>query len=137
MAASAARCFGGELRVHAILGRNGHQETAMDDVIRDTLHLIRQRIEQLHGERGDDDDFQEGLKSAVCGIERALGAVGDGSAGTPHTEDAIGGIEGSLAELHIRLVMRGEAWVDDPAMRAKLPLADHLLAQACALLIED
>ena len=109
----------------------------MNDHIRNALHLIRQRIEQLHGECEENEEFQEGLNFAVSGIDQAIGAVGGDSANALHPEDIIGSIENSLAELHIRLETRSEAWVDDPAMRANLPLADHLLAQACALLADD
>ncbi|MFZ5722269.1 MAG: hypothetical protein ACOY33_01265 [Pseudomonadota bacterium] len=109
----------------------------MNDTLRNALHLIRQRIGQLHGEHEDDENFQEGLNFAVSGIEQALGAVGGDIAGVMHAEDAIDSIESSLAELHIRIETRSDAWIDDPAMRANLPLADHLLAQACALLADD
>ena len=109
----------------------------MNDVIRTALHLIRQRIEQLHGECEENEEFQEGLNFAVSGIEQALGAVGGEHVDDTPPEGSINDIENSLAELHIRLETRSDAWIDDPAMRTNLPLADHLLAQACALLADD
>ena len=114
------------------------EDTAMHTLIRNDLRLIRQRIESLYGARpGDHEDFQNGLNFAVSGIEQALGAVGDEPDDAMHAGESIDGIDSSLAELRIRLDTRSDAWIDDPAMLANLPLADHLLAQACALLTDD
>lgn len=108
----------------------------MNDPIRNDLHLIRQRIEHLHTLREHDEAFLEGLNFAVSGIEQAVSAVGGDIIGNTHPADAIDGIENSLAELHVRLETRSEAWKDDPFQGARLAMAEHLLAQACMLLAD-
>lgn len=109
----------------------------MNDTLCRDLLLLRQRIEALYSNRPEDEVFQDGLNFAVSGIEQAMGAAGGEQPDDAHPDDSINGIESSLAELHIRLDTRNEGLNDDPAQRARLVLADHLLAQACALLAID
>jgi hypothetical protein len=105
------------------------------DPLHTDLLLIRQRIESLYAAYPDDEDFQNGLNFAVSGIEQALGAAG----GEPDTampaSDSLDGIDSSLAELHIRLDTRSDEQNDDPARHARLAMVDHLIQQACALLV--
>ena len=52
-----------------------------------------------------------------------------------HPGDHLDGIESLLAEMHIRLETRSEEVNDDPAQHARLAMIEHLLQQACALLV--
>jgi hypothetical protein len=105
----------------------------------DPLHidllLIRQRIESLYAAYPDDEEFQNGLNFAVSGIEQALGAAGGEPDAAVPAGDSLDGIDSSLAEMHIRLDTRRDEQNDDPARHARLAMVDHLLQQACALLV--
>ena len=105
------------------------------DPLHTDLLLIRQRIESLYAAYPDDEDFQNGLNFAVSGIEQALGAAGGEPDATLPAGDSLDGIDSSLAEMHIRLDTRSDEQNDDPAQHARLAMVDHLLQQACALLV--
>ncbi len=105
------------------------------DPLHTDLLLIRQRIESLYAAYPDDEDFQNGLNFAVSGIEQALGAAGGEPDATLPAGDSLDGIDSSLAEMHIRLDTRSDEQNEDPAQHARLAMVDHLLQQACALLV--
>lgn len=110
----------------------------MHDALHTDLLLLRQRIESLYDAYPDDEEFQNGLNFAVSGIEQALGAAGgepDDALQAGDSLDSLNGIESSLAEMHIRLETRSDENNDDPARHARLAMVDHLLQQACALLV--
>ena len=131
----AALGFCAEQRVHAVPGQTAIEDTAMHDALHTDLLLVRQRIESLYDAYPDDEEFQNGLNFAVSGIEQALGAAGGEPDAAPHAGDHLDGIESLLAEMHIRLETRSEEVNDDPAQHARLAMIEHLLQQACALLV--
>ena len=131
----AALGFCAEQRVHAVPGQTAIEDTAMHDALHTDLLLVRQRIESLYDAYPDDEEFQNGLNFAVSGIEQALGAAGGEPDAVLHPGDDLDGIESLLAEMHIRLETRSEEVNDDPAQHARLAMIEHLLQQACALLV--
>ncbi len=131
----AALGFCAEQRVHAVPGQTAIEDTAMHDALHTDLLLVRQRIESLYDAYPDDEEFQNGLNFAVSGIEQALGAAGGEPDAVLHPGDHLDGIESLLAEMHIRLETRSEEVNDDPAQHARLAMIEHLLQQACALLV--
>ena len=131
----AALGFCAEQRVHAVPGQTAIEDTAMHDALHTDLLLVRQRIESLYDAYPDDEEFQNGLNFAVSGIEQALGAAGGEPDAAPHAGDHLDGIESLLAEMHIRLETRSEEANNDPAQHARLAMIEHLLQQACALLV--
>ncbi len=112
-----------------------HIDTLDIDPLHTDLLLVRQRIESLYDAYPDDEEFQNGLNFAVSGIEQALGAAGGEPDAAPHAGDHLDGIESLLAEMHIRIETRSDEDNDDPARHARLAMVDHLLQQACALLV--
>ena len=131
----AALGFCAEQRVHAVPCQTAIEDTAMHDALHTDLLLVRQRIESLYDAYPDDEEFQNGLNFAVSGIEQALGAAGGEPDAAPHAGDHLDGIESLLAEMHIRLETRSEEANNDPAQHARLAMIEHLLQQACALLV--
>ncbi len=131
----AALGFCAEQRVHAVPGQTAIEDIAMHDALHTDLLLVRQRIESLYDAYPDDEEFQNGLNFAVSGIEQALGAAGGEPDAVLHPGDHLDGIESLLAEMHIRLETRSEEVNDDPAQHARLAMIEHLLQQACALLV--
>ena len=131
----AALGFCAEQRVHAVPGQTAIEDTAMHDALHTDLLLVRQRIESLYDAYPDDEEFQNGLNFAVSGIEQALGAAGGEPDAVLNPGDHLDGIESLLAEMHIRLETRSEEVNDDPAQHARLAMIEHLLQQACALLV--
>ena len=131
----AALGFCAEQRVHAVPGQTAIEDTAMHDALHTDLLLVRQRIESLYDAYPDDEEFQNGLNFAVSGIEQALGAAGGEPDAVLHPGDHLDGIESLLAEMHIRLETRSDEDNDDPAEHARLAMIEHLLQQACALLV--